>query len=159
MIGYCATASSGIEIAPIRQMKRATTQAKMGRSMKKAGMRERSVARLDGFAETERPFRSCLIDPGQGIHTIAWRELLEAVHNHAVTRLQPVEHQPLAALDRTEAHRLKGDAVVALDHVHVAAARAVALDRLLRQGDRIAVDSLLNQDTNIHARQQLMLGV
>ncbi len=38
MIGYCATASSGIEIAPIRQMNSATTQAKIGLSMKKPGM-------------------------------------------------------------------------------------------------------------------------
>src|SRR6185436_20232985 len=38
MIGYCATASSGIEIAPIRQMKSATTQAKIGLSMKKEGI-------------------------------------------------------------------------------------------------------------------------
>ena len=38
MIGYCATASSGIEIAPIRQMKSATTQAKIGLSMKKLGI-------------------------------------------------------------------------------------------------------------------------
>src|SRR6185437_445019 len=38
MIGYCATARSGIEIAPIRQMNSAITQAKTGRSMKKAGM-------------------------------------------------------------------------------------------------------------------------
>src|SRR6187549_1468665 len=38
MIGYCATASSGIEIAPIKQMKSATTQAKIGLSIKKLGM-------------------------------------------------------------------------------------------------------------------------
>ncbi len=38
MIGYCATASSGIEMAPIRQMKSATTQAKIGLSMKKLGI-------------------------------------------------------------------------------------------------------------------------
>jgi hypothetical protein len=38
MIGYCATASSGIEIAPARQMNNATTQAKIGLSMKKLGM-------------------------------------------------------------------------------------------------------------------------
>ena len=38
MIGYCATASSGIEIAPARQMKSATTQAKIGLSMKKLGI-------------------------------------------------------------------------------------------------------------------------
>ena len=38
MIGYCATDSKGIEIAPTRQMKSATTQAKIGLSMKKLGM-------------------------------------------------------------------------------------------------------------------------
>ena len=38
MIGYCATANSGIEIAPIRQIKSATTQAKIGLSMKKLGI-------------------------------------------------------------------------------------------------------------------------
>ncbi len=38
MIGYCATASSGIEIAPIKQMKSATTQAKIGLSIKKLGI-------------------------------------------------------------------------------------------------------------------------
>jgi len=38
MIGYYAIGSSGIEIAPIRQMKKATTQAKIGLSMKKLGM-------------------------------------------------------------------------------------------------------------------------
>ena len=38
MIGYCATANSGIEIAPIRQMNSATTQAKIGLSMKKLGI-------------------------------------------------------------------------------------------------------------------------
>jgi hypothetical protein len=38
MIGYCATASRGMEIAPIKQMKSATTHAKIGRSMKKAGI-------------------------------------------------------------------------------------------------------------------------
>ena len=38
MIGYCATANSGIEMAPIRQMNSATTQAKIGLSMKKLGI-------------------------------------------------------------------------------------------------------------------------
>ena len=38
MIGYCATGSSGIEIAPIRQMNSATTQAKIGLSIKKLAM-------------------------------------------------------------------------------------------------------------------------
>ena len=46
MIGYCATASSGIEIAPIRQMKSATTQAKIGLSMKKLGIGSLPCTRL-----------------------------------------------------------------------------------------------------------------
>ena len=46
MIGYCATASSGIEIAPIKQMKSATTQAKIGLSMKKEGMSRVSAGAL-----------------------------------------------------------------------------------------------------------------
>ncbi len=37
MIGYCAIASNGIEIGPIRQMKKATTRT-IGRSMKKLAM-------------------------------------------------------------------------------------------------------------------------
>src|ERR1700755_3404145 len=38
MIGYCAIASSGIEIAPTKQMKSATTQEKIGLSIKKLGI-------------------------------------------------------------------------------------------------------------------------
>ena len=57
MIGYCATASSGIEIAPIRQMKSATTQAKIGLSMKKLGIfwsqRAACVAGALGIEPTE----------------------------------------------------------------------------------------------------------
>ena len=57
MIGYCATASSGIEIAPTRQMKSATTQAKIGLSMKKLGIsqsqRDACAAGAPGMAPTE----------------------------------------------------------------------------------------------------------
>ena len=57
MIGYCATASSGIDIAPIRQMKSATTQAKIGLSMKKLGIsrsqREACVGDAPGMVPTE----------------------------------------------------------------------------------------------------------
>jgi hypothetical protein len=37
-IGYCATARNGIASSPPRQISSATTHAKIGRSMKKAGM-------------------------------------------------------------------------------------------------------------------------
>ena len=38
MIGYCAIGRNGIEIAPIRQMNSAITQAKIGLSIKKEGI-------------------------------------------------------------------------------------------------------------------------
>ena len=50
MIGYCATASSGTAMAPIRQMKSATTQAKIGLSMKKPGIGIYRCACADGLA-------------------------------------------------------------------------------------------------------------
>src|SRR5438445_7940329 len=54
MIGYCATAKSGIEIAPIKQMKSATTQAKIGLSMKKLGIdQSQRDAGVAGALDTE----------------------------------------------------------------------------------------------------------
>jgi hypothetical protein len=65
MIGYCATASNGIEIAPIKQMKSATTQAKIGLSMKKLGMKNyrcacaAGLARVAKSADASASVRSC----------------------------------------------------------------------------------------------------
>ena len=64
MIGYCATGSRGIAITPIRQMKSATTQAKMGRSMKKVGIPYLCLAVhsavVPAEAGTHNPWRWCL---------------------------------------------------------------------------------------------------
>ncbi|MGY4327629.1 hypothetical protein ACVWWG_002046 [Bradyrhizobium sp. LB7.2] len=49
--------------------------------------------------------------------------------------------------------------VVVLDDEHLAAAAAVALDRLLRHRDRVAIEALVDADPDIHARQQLALGI
>ena len=38
MMGYCATAKNGMASDPPRLIRRATTQAKTGRSIKKAGI-------------------------------------------------------------------------------------------------------------------------
>ena len=38
MIGYCAIARNGIAMMPSKQMNSATTQAKIGRSIKKLGI-------------------------------------------------------------------------------------------------------------------------
>ena len=51
------------------------------------------------------------------------------------------------------------DVVVVLDHEHFAAAAAVALDRLLRHGDGVGVDALLDLHADIHARQQFALRI
>src|SRR5690349_18025526 len=130
MIGYCAIASSGIEIRPTRQMKRATTQAKMGRSMKKLAMggclsghrlpdRE-PPARSELMSEPEargpeehelaREFRRLHHRPR--LDAVAGGELLEAVDDDAIARLQALDHQPAAVLRRTQTHRLQGGAIV-----------------------------------------------
>ena len=72
---------------------------------------------------------------------------------------RPSVTNQLAVLHRAGAHRLHGDAVVVLDDEHLAAAAAVALDRLLRHRDGVAVDALLDPDADIHARQQFALRI
>ena len=158
MIGYCATASSGIEIAPARQMKSATTQAKIGLSMKKLGINRYRfvllglpchgrVSRGVGFGKQHRP------------DLVSGGKLLKALDHDLVAGLQSFGHEPLAVLHRSGAHGLHGDAVVVLDHEHFAAAAAVALDRLLRHRNGVGVDALLDQDADIHARQQFALRI
>ena len=131
MIGYCATASSGIEIAPIRQMKSATTQAKIGLSMKKLGIDRYRCACLVCLAAAVSADASRF---GKQLRPdlVAGGEFLEALDHDPVAGLQPFGDEPLAVLHRAGAHRLDRDAVVVLDHEHFAAAAAVALDRLLR---------------------------
>ena len=159
MIGYCATASSGIEIAPIRQMKSATTQAKIGLSMKKLGIsrsqRGACVAGALGYC-TNRGIR---IDPRLRLDLVAGHEFLEPVDDDAVAVLQALADQPQAVLHRAGADRLRRDAAVVLDHEHFAAAAGIALDRLLRHGDGVGIDALLDQDADIHARQQFALRI
>ncbi len=56
--------------------------------------------------------------------------------------------------DRTHNH-----VVVVPDDKDLAAAAGVALHRLLGNGDRIAVDALLQQHADVHARQQLAVRI
>ena len=64
MIGYCATASKGIAMAPIRQMNNATTQAKIGLSMKKLGI---GVYRCDCAAG--RALAEILVDASASVRS------------------------------------------------------------------------------------------
>src|SRR5262249_22064604 len=141
MIGYCATASSGIEIAPIKQMKSATTQAKIGLSMKKLGI-EISAWRLL-FQTRSNVYRgSVCLGPGLRLDLIAGRKFLDASAPVPGAGLQAIRDEPHAVLPPAGLHRLDGDAAIVLDHEHLAAAAAVPLDRLLRHGDGVAVDAL-----------------
>ena len=75
MIGYCATASNGIEIAPIKQMKSATTQAKIGLSMKKLGIyQSQRAAWVAGALDTEPTEASA------SIHAFALTLSVDVVH-------------------------------------------------------------------------------
>ena len=89
MIGYCAIARNGIEMTPIRQMKSATTQAKIGRSMKKLGIRHQSPGRVEGL---RRIADFGFFHDGARIDAIAGGKLLEAVDDYPITLLQAVEH-------------------------------------------------------------------
>ena len=159
MIGYCATASNGIEIAPIRQMKSATTQAKIGLSMKKLGIsrsQRRGLRRRCARYGTNRGIR---IDPRLRLDLVAGHEFLEPVDDDAVAVLQALADQPQAVLHRAGADRLRRHAAVFLDHEHLAAAAGIALDRLLRHGDGVGIDALFDQDADIHARQQFAIRI
>ena len=90
---------------------------------------------------------------------VAGGEFLETFDHDLVAGLQAVGDEPLAVLHRADADRLDRHAVVVLDHEYLAAAAAVALDRLLRHRDRIAVDALLDLHADIHARQQFALRI
>ena len=97
--------------------------------------------------------------PGNGIHDVAGFEFLKAFDHHAIAGVEPVEHQPLLVDHAAGAHRLDDGAVVRAHDVDLAATAVVALDRLLRNRERIAVGALLDLHAHIHARQQLALRV
>src|SRR6185295_12404260 len=137
MIGYCATARNGIEIAPIRQMKSATTQAKIGLSMKKLGISAGGLRRRCVRYGADRRIR---IDPRLCLDLVAGHEFLEPVDDDAIAVLEALADQPQAVLHRAGADRLRRHAAVFLDHEDLAATAGIALDRLLRHGDGIGID-------------------
>ena len=160
MIGYCATGNSGIEIAPIRQMNSATTQAKIGLSMKKLGIVDHRCAGgglLRIRRHVGRGVRLVVQTCGLTLSPAAnfWKPsttTLSPAFRPSVTNHWPSCTEPV----RTGCDR---HAVIVLDDEHLAAAAAIALDRLLRHRDRIAVDALLDLHADIHARQQFALRI
>src|SRR5437763_8205812 len=117
MIGYCATASSGIEMAPIRQMNSATTQAKTGRSMKKLGIGQTSVPGHVGARLGRQAAALHAVGPGPRLHLVTRRKLLESLDNDLLAALQPLEHHPQPSLDRSDAYRQAGDRPALLDEI------------------------------------------
>jgi len=103
--------------------------------------------------------RRIRIDPGLRLDLVAGHEFLEPVDDNAVAVLQAFAHQPEAVLHRAGADRLRRDAAIVLDHEDFAAAAGVALNGLLRHGDGVGIDALLDQDADIHARQQFAIRI
>ena len=157
MIGYWAIGRNGRASAPPRQMNSAITAAKIGRSMKKLDInpsRQRTLRSRAKFRGIGRGLRGL---PGNGIHNVARFEFLKTFDHDPIAGVEPVEDEPLLVHDTTGAHRFDHCAVVGANHIDLAAAGVVALNRLLRDCERVAVGALLDLDAHIHARQQLAL--
>jgi hypothetical protein len=65
----------------------------------------------------------------------------------------------LLADDSPSAHLLQDGPVVRAHHIDLAGAGGVALDRLLRDRERVAVGALHDLDADIHAREQFSLRI
>ncbi len=140
MIGYCAIGSCGIAMAPKRQMKSATTQAKIGLSMKKLAMSIYSGTRLSGFLPLGRKARSGIrISPGGRLDLVACSKFLEALDHDALAALQAFGHEPLTVLHGTRSYHLDRNMTVILDDEYFGAAAAIALHCLLRNGNGMSV--------------------
>ena len=159
MIGYCATGSSGMAIAPIKQIKSATTHAKIGLSIKKLGI-DPSSAPPVRWSVIVRRHPAVRVQPHVRLRpcrrpTNFWNPSTTTL----VAGLEPVEDQPLARPAWSRCGPARCDRLSCLDDEHFAAAAGIALDRLLRHGDRVAVDALLDLNAHIHARQQFALRI
>src|ERR1700741_1544588 len=108
MIGYCATASNGIEIAPARQMNSATTQAKIGLSMKKLGM----ALPVDRAGLLRGGVDGCIcLCPSPMFDPVAEREFLETFSHDLIASFQPLSYEPLAVLRASYADGVQHDTI------------------------------------------------
>jgi hypothetical protein len=70
-----------------------------------------------------------------------------------------IDHLPLLVDDSPGAHLLQDGPVVRAHHIDLAGAGGVALDRLLRNRERVAVGALDDLDADIHAQEQFSLRI
>ena len=96
---------------------------------------------------------------GTGATTSAGLELLEALDHDAIAGGQAFDHLPLLVDDSPGAHLLQDGPVVRAHHIDLAGAGGVALDRLLRNRERVAIGALDDLDADIHAREQFSLRI
>ena len=141
-------------------MKSATTQAKIGLSMKKLGMIDLSGAACVAGCARYCADRGIRIDPRLRLDLVAGARTSGTLDDDAVAGLEAVADQPV----RRPAPRRCGPAASptrpsSLTHEDLAAAAGVALDRLLRHRDGVGIDALLDQHADIHAGQQFALGI
>src|SRR3954466_13225850 len=138
MIGYCAIGSWGIAMAPNKQMKSATTQAKIGLSMKKLAILLYSGTDLSCLLPLRRSACGYAgIRPRVRLDLVAGSKLLEALDNDAFAALEAFGDEPQTVLHGAGAYHLRRNTAIVLDHEHLGAAAAIALDRLLRNRDRV----------------------
>ncbi len=89
-----------------------------------------------------------------GLHGHARLHLLQALHDHAVARVQAVFHQPLIADGARNAHRARLDLVFRAHDQRGGLARGVARQADLRGQQAIRTHALADDRLDVHARQQ-----
>src|SRR6202521_2567302 len=157
--GYCATGRRMKVTPPRMRMTIATTEAKIGRSMKKCEMRIALLllllllrrARRARSAAPGRPFRHRgHLDPRPRAH--------DAVHDHPVVRREPfLDHAPVA-LQRPERDVFLLHHVVRPDHVDELA-HLLGSDRRLRHGERLVRRRRRHAHAAEHARGEQPVGI
>src|SRR4051812_19479322 len=122
--GYCETGRSGSEMTPASTMKMATTQAKIGRSMKKLGIGQASL-RVCGFFGGGRilgdrfPFRRIDLGPRP--------DLLKTLDDHLLAGRQALRDHPAIIEDTAGDDLADLCGVVCADDIDLRLAGAVAL--------------------------------
>ena len=157
--GYWETGSVLIASRPASMTMMAITQAKIGRLMKKRGMK--CLLYFFAAAGLRSSGGSCvrLAAKRHRLDRCSRARLLEPFQDHPVAGFQSFADQPVVAnrpddLDHPRLHLLFGS-----DHHDHGIAGRIAGDAALRHQDRLLVDPFLQDGADKHAGQQSLLRV